>query len=224
MNSDRGYACRKPQIHILVGSQIKVAKILCRIPPFKMKAEWILSQDSPTATIPLVGSTIVTCQQSRIPAASQLLRRDKLRCVLLFPAASKIPDTPVSSKPLKWVQKLDNIWSWFLDRNKGPSQLNQGHGGTVGRIRLALHLVGPMEPSLSFQTFPYDPGPESSGPFSRSLHALSTLTQGFDLDFIYALRSPSMFQGYCQPAFHQLDHMTTSTPMRWVVHHQECSA
>ena len=101
------------------------------------------------------------------------------------------------------MQKLDEIWSWFLARNKGPPELNPGHWGTVERIQLALHLVGPMEPSSSFQIFPYDLRPKSSGPLSRSLHALCTVNWCFDLDFIYALRPPYMFQGHDWPTFNQ---------------------
>ena len=158
------------------------------------------------------------------PSSRWLFKQRQTTLCFVFPAASTIPDTYMFSKPLKWVQKLDKIRSWFLDRNKGPPELNQGHGGTVGRIQPALHLVGPREPSPSFQIFLYDPGPESSDPFSRSLYALSTRNWGFDLDFIYALRPPSMFQGYCRSAFNQLDHMTASTPVRRAVRHQECSA
>lgn len=39
------------------------------------------------------------------------------------------------------MQKLDESWSWFLDRNKDPPELKQGHWDIVGRICGICHNV-----------------------------------------------------------------------------------
>lgn len=140
----------------------------------------------------------------------------------MFPAANRMTDICMFSEPLKWMQKLDESWSWFLDRNKGPPVLKQGHWGTVGRIQLALH---PVESSSSFQIFPYDLGPESSGPFSRSVHALSTLNWCFDWDFIMLWDHPTCFRGpLASFSSVSLIIRPPSSPLRYGVLHQECAA
>lgn len=99
-------------------TQTKVAHILFKISLFKVST--FLPRTSLSAPFSLAGFLISNLN-------TPLLKEHKLYDVLHSLQLNAKPDTHMYIKPLKWMLKLDKIWPWFLDRHKGPPELNQGY-------------------------------------------------------------------------------------------------